>query len=49
VRQNADREKPAFWRTQLPLIAEISAIIMTQANVLKTPLFKQISTSCQDV
>jgi hypothetical protein len=49
VRQNADREKPAFWRTQLQLIAEISAIIMTQANMLKTPLFRQISTLCQDV
>ena len=49
VRQNADREKPAFWRTQLRLIAEISAIIMTQTDVLKTPFFRRISTSCQDV
>jgi hypothetical protein len=40
VRQNADREKPAFWRTQLQSIAEILAIIMTQVNVLKTMLFE---------
>jgi hypothetical protein len=30
------------------LIAEISAIIMTQGNVLNTPFFREISTSCQD-
>jgi hypothetical protein len=49
VRQSADRENPAFWRTQLQLIAEISAIIMTQHNVLKTMFSRQISTSGQNV
>ena len=49
VRQNADREKPAFWRTQLRLVAEISAIILTQTNAFRTPFFERINASCQDV